>query len=100
MRGVIPFMKTLDLGYELFKKNIQSIINGTNKRIAQDTFDNSLFTGMYYTKRADLEKYKKISLKDMNEHETLNRIKAFYFPGKESAYTLIQEEKVYLTLHK
>lgn len=96
--GYSVFLSTLENGIELFKKSLPSILLGTNNRIKQDLMDDQMFKGMFYTKRSDIEKYKQIDLKDMPDEEIIRRVKAFYFPGKESVYTLIEGRKIYLSL--
>lgn len=96
--GYSIFLNTLKYGVELFKKTLPNILAGTNNRIKQNLLPNQMFKGMFYTKRSDLEKYKLIDLKKMSDEEIVKRVNAFYFPGKESVYTVIDGKKVYLTL--
>ncbi|MBS4534374.1 hypothetical protein GOQ29_01940 [Clostridium sp. D2Q-14] len=96
--GYSIFLNTLEYGVELFRKTLPSIIEGINNRIKQNSITNQMFKGMFYTRRSDLEKFKQVDIKEMSNDEIITRVKAFYFPGKESIYTVINGKKIYLTL--
>ena len=94
------FKKQLELMPGLFLKIIKKIEKGeVLTGVPQDQLREHDWP-MWTKKKSDLEKCKKIDLSVLkaNPQEALRTIRAFDFPGREPAYTIIDDKKVYLRI--
>lgn len=91
--GFSLYKKSEQLCFDVLKENIDAIINDNNKRIPQsDLIEQGHQCNTYYAKNT--LKKKLVSLNQLEQ--SINIIKAFDSPFHEPAYTLIDNEIVYL----
>lgn len=91
--GFSLYNKSEELCYEILRDNISDIIEGHNSRITQKSLiDRGHKCGTYYTKSTIAKK--SVDIDAINE--SLNIIKAFESPHHEPAYTISDNERIYL----
>jgi methionyl-tRNA formyltransferase len=96
--GWTLYQKVREESYELFKETLPDLLNEDLEamRTPQTEFEGP----RYFYPKSSLNDIKKIPLDRVTDGsaEVYDRIRALDFPPHEPAYTIIQNEKVYLTL--
>jgi len=92
------YTKVREKSVELFQESVQHIVDNNIDDIStpQSEFDGP----RYFYPKSSLDGLKHVPFNelDQNNPEAYDRIRALDFPPHEPAYTIIQGEKIYLTL--
>lgn len=92
------YQKVREQSVELFRDNLPTLVDRTvdEHRTPQSEFDGP----RYFYPKSSLDGMKEIPLEDVRAGDSAvyDRIRALDFPPHEPAYTVLQGEKVYLTL--
>lgn len=90
------YQKTQKALFKAFADNIEGILDETLEAVPQSVFIANGEEKGYFNKRA-IDKKKEIDLNTITPEELDRRVRGLDFPGHESAYTIVNGNKIYMT---